>query len=76
MLKNRKSGQEVVRKEFEKCHHWLQRKFLNMLSWMKKEACWSSNEIIQSLLAAFMGKDQSPPVDCLSPIEDLLIKGG
>ena len=34
-------------------------------------------EAIQSLLAAFMAvKIQSPPVDCLSPIEDLLIKKG
>ena len=34
-------------------------------------------DAIQSLLAAFMAvKIQSPPVDCLSPIEDLLIKKG
>ena len=80
MLKNTKERtvKSFLRKEFEKVSPLVAKKILEHAELdEKRRPAGLPVESIQSLLAAFMEvKIQSPPVDCLSPIEDLLIKKG
>ena len=80
MLKDTKERnvKSFLRKEFEKVSPLVAKKILEHANLdEKRRPSGLPVEAIQSLLAAFMGvKIQSPPVDCLSPIEDLLIKKG
>lgn len=80
MLKDTKERnvKSFLRKEFEKVSPLVAKKILEHANLdEKRRPSGLPVEAIQSLLAAFMAvKIQSPPVDCLSPIEDLLIKKG
>jgi DNA topoisomerase-6 subunit B len=80
MLKDTKERnvKSFLRKEFEKVSPLVAKKILEHADLdEKRRPSGLPVEAIQSLLAAFMAvKIQSPPVDCLSPIEDLLIKKG
>lgn len=80
MLKDTKERnvKSFLRKEFEKVSPLVAKKILEHANLdEKRRPSGLPVDAIQSLLAAFMAvKIQSPPVDCLSPIEDLLIKKG
>ena len=80
MLKDTKERnvKSFLRKEFEKVSPLVAKKILEHANLdEKRRPSGLPVEAIRSLLAAFMAvKIQSPPVDCLSPIEDLLIKKG
>ena len=80
MLKNTKERnvRSFLRKEFEKVSPLVSKKILEHAEIdEKRRPSGLSVEGIQNLLSAFMAvKIQSPPTDCLSPIEDLLIKKG
>ena len=80
MLKDtrERNVKSFLRKEFEKVSPLVAKKILEHANLdEKRRPSGLPVEAIQSLLAAFMAvKIQSPPVDCLSPIEDLLIKKG
>jgi len=80
MLKDTKERnvKSFLRKEFEKVSPLVAKKILEHANLdEKRRPSGLPVEATQSLLAAFMAvKIQSPPVDCLSPIEDLLIKKG
>jgi DNA topoisomerase-6 subunit B len=80
MLKNTKERnvKSFLRKEFEKVSPLVSKKILEYAEIdEKRRPSGLSVEGIQNLLSAFMAvKIQAPPTDCLSPIEDLLIKKG
>ena len=80
MLKNTKERnvKSFLRKEFEKVSPLVAKKILEHAEIDEKKRPSGLNvEGIQNLLSAFMSvKIQAPPTDCLSPIEDLLIKKG
>jgi len=80
MLKNTKERnvRSFLRKEFEKVSPLVSKKILEHAEIdEKRKPSGLSVEGIQNLLSAFMAvKIQAPPTDCLSPIEDLLIKKG
>ena len=80
MLKDTKERnvKSFLRKEFEKVSPLVAKKILEHANLdEKRRPSGLPVDAIQSLLAAFMAvKIQSPPVDCLCPIEDLLIKKG
>ena len=80
MLKNTKERnvRSFLRKEFEKVSPLVSKKILEHAEIdEKRRPSGLSVEGIQNLLSAFMAvKIQAPPTDCLSPIEDLLIKKG
>jgi len=80
MLKNTKERnvKSFLRKEFEKVSPLVSKKILEHAEIdEKRRPSGLSVEGIQNLLSAFMAvKIQAPPTDCLSPIEDLLIKKG
>ena len=80
MLKSTKERnvKSFLRKEFEKVSPLVAKKILEHATLDEKRRPSNLDvESIQRLLAAFMEvKIQAPPVDCLSPIEDLLIKKG
>ena len=80
MLKNTKERnvKSFLRKEFEKVSPLVSKKILEHAEIdEKRRPSGLSVEGIRNLLSAFMAvKIQSPPTDCLSPIEDLLIKKG
>lgn len=80
MLKNTKERnvRSFLRKEFEKVSPLVSNKILEHAEIdEKRKPSGLSVEGIQNLLSAFMAvKIQAPPTDCLSPIEDLLIKKG
>ncbi|MAV94760.1 MAG: DNA topoisomerase VI subunit B [Euryarchaeota archaeon] len=80
MLKNTKERnvRSFLRKEFEKVSPLVSKKILEHAEIdEKRRPSGLSVEGIQNLLSAFMTvKIQAPPTDCLSPIEDLLIKKG
>ncbi len=80
MLKNTKERnvKSFLRKEFEKVSPLVSKKILEHAEIEeKRRPSGLGVEAIQNLLSAFMAvKIQAPPTDCLSPIEDLLIKKG
>ena len=80
MLKNTKERniKSFLTKEFEKVSPLVSKKILEHAEIdEKRRPSGLSVEGIQDLLSAFMAvKIQAPPTDCLSPIEELLIKKG
>ena len=80
MLKNTKERnvKSFLTKEFEKVSPLVSKKILEHAEIdEKRRPSGLSVEGIQHLLSAFMAvKIQAPPTDCLSPIEELLIKKG